>query len=59
MKPIKLIISAIGPYAGKLPEIEFDTFEEKGLFLISGDTGVNFMSGDNRLMKGRNNAAPV
>jgi len=36
---MKLIISAIGPYAGKLPEIEFDTFEEKGLFLISGDTG--------------------
>lgn len=39
MKPIKLIISAIGPYAGKLPEIEFSAFEEKGLFLISGDTG--------------------
>ncbi|MCM1086647.1 MAG: SMC family ATPase [Muribaculaceae bacterium] len=39
MKPIKLIISAIGPYAGKLPEIKFDAFEEKGLFLISGDTG--------------------
>lgn len=39
MKPVKLIISAIGPYAGKLPEIEFDAFEEKGLFLISGDTG--------------------
>ena len=39
MKPIKLIISAIGPYAGKLPEIEFDAFEERGLFLISGDTG--------------------
>lgn len=39
MKPIKLIISAIGPYPGKLPEIEFDAFEEKGLFLISGDTG--------------------
>ncbi|MDE6713233.1 MAG: SMC family ATPase, partial [Lachnospiraceae bacterium] len=39
MKPIKLIISAIGPYAGKLPKIEFDAFEEKGLFLISGDTG--------------------
>ena len=39
MKPVKLIISAFGPYAGKLPEIEFDTFEEKGLFLISGDTG--------------------
>lgn len=39
MKPVKLIISAIGPYAGKLPEIEFGAFEEKGLFLISGDTG--------------------
>lgn len=39
MKPIKLIISAIGPYAGEIPEIKFDAFEEKGLFLISGDTG--------------------
>lgn len=39
MKPIKLIISAIGPYAEKIPEIEFSSFEEKGLFLISGDTG--------------------
>ncbi len=39
MKPIKLIISAFGPYAGKIPEICFDKFEEKGLFLISGDTG--------------------
>ncbi|WP_405376333.1 AAA family ATPase [Pseudobutyrivibrio sp.] len=39
MKPIKLIISAFGPYAGKMPEIRFDQFEEKGLFLISGDTG--------------------
>lgn len=36
---MKLIISAIGPYAGTLPEISFDAFEEKGLFLISGDTG--------------------
>lgn len=39
MKPIKLIISAFGPYAGELTPIEFDAFEEKGLFLISGDTG--------------------
>lgn len=39
MKPIKLIISAFGPYAGELAPIEFDVFEEKGLFLISGDTG--------------------
>lgn len=39
MKPVKLIISAIGPYAGEVPEIRFDQFEERGLFLISGDTG--------------------
>ena len=39
MKPIKLIISAFGPYADKMPEINFEQFEEKGLFLISGDTG--------------------
>ncbi|MCM1500654.1 MAG: SMC family ATPase, partial [Clostridium sp.] len=39
MKPIKLMISAIGPYAGEVPAIEFGPFEEKGLFLISGDTG--------------------
>jgi len=39
MKPIKLIISAFGPYAGKMPEINFEQFESKGLFLISGDTG--------------------
>ncbi|MCM1037968.1 MAG: AAA family ATPase [Ruminococcus sp.] len=39
MKPMKLIVSAIGPYAGKMPEIEFEQFESKGLFLICGDTG--------------------
>lgn len=39
MKPIKLIISAFGPYAGEMPEINFEQFENKGLFLISGDTG--------------------
>ncbi|MCR5736282.1 MAG: SMC family ATPase [Eubacterium sp.] len=39
MKPIKLIMSAFGPYAGKVPEINFEDFEEDGLFLISGDTG--------------------
>lgn len=39
MKPIKLVISAFGPYAGELSPIEFEAFEEKGLFLISGDTG--------------------
>ena len=39
MKPIKLIVSAFGPYAGEMPPIDFTQFEEKGLFLISGDTG--------------------
>lgn len=39
MKPVKLVISAIGPYAGEVAPIEFDAFAEKGLFLISGDTG--------------------
>ena len=39
MKPIKLIISAFGPYADRMPIIDFEKFEEKGLFLISGDTG--------------------
>lgn len=39
MKPIKLIVSAVGPYADRMPEIDFEQFEEKGLFLISGDTG--------------------
>ena len=36
---MKLIISAFGPYADRMPEIDFEQFEEKGLFLISGDTG--------------------
>ena len=39
MKPIKLIISAFGPYGGTMPEIDFEQFQERGLFLISGDTG--------------------
>ena len=39
MKPIKLVMNAFGPYAGLTPEINFETFDEKGLFLISGDTG--------------------
>ncbi len=39
MKPIKLIMSAFGPYAGVMPEIDFEQFENKGLFLVSGDTG--------------------
>lgn len=39
MKPLKLIISAFGPYSGTMPEINFEPFGERGLFLIAGDTG--------------------
>ena len=38
MRPINLIISAFGPYAGKV-EIEFDKFLDKGIYLIAGNTG--------------------
>ncbi|MDO4473248.1 MAG: SMC family ATPase [Eubacteriales bacterium] len=39
MKPVKLKVSAFGPYASEMPEIDFEQFEERGLFLICGDTG--------------------
>lgn len=38
MKPIKLIISAFGPYAEKT-EIDFERLGDHGLYLITGDTG--------------------
>ena len=38
MKPVKLIMSAFGPYA-RATEIDFDKLGENGLFLITGDTG--------------------
>lgn len=38
MKPTKLVMQAFGAYAEQT-EIDFTQFEEKGLFLICGDTG--------------------
>ena len=38
MKPIKLTVCAFGPYAEKV-SIDFEKLGEKGLYLITGDTG--------------------
>lgn len=38
MKPLKLCMSAFGPYAEKA-EIDFEKLGKKGLYLITGDTG--------------------
>ena len=38
MKPVKLIMSAFGPYAGNT-EIDFERLGGQGLYLITGDTG--------------------
>ena len=42
MKPIKLIISAIGPYAKEMPEIRFDDFDEKGHLIKTTDYDAPF-----------------
>ena len=38
MRPLKLIISAFGPYADKC-ELDLTTLGKKGIYLITGDTG--------------------
>ena len=38
MKPLKLVMSAFGPYAGRV-EIPFESFGGEGLYPITGDTG--------------------
>ena len=38
MRPVKLEISAFGPYAGRTT-VDFDKLGESGLYLITGDTG--------------------
>ena len=38
MKPVKLTMSAFGPYAGST-EIDFGRLGGQGLYLITGDTG--------------------
>ena len=38
MKPIKLKMSAFGPYAD-VETVDFSAFDGKGIFLITGTTG--------------------
>ncbi|WP_027626258.1 AAA family ATPase [Clostridium lundense] len=38
MKPLKLIMSAFGPYAG-VEEVDFRKLQDKNIFLITGPTG--------------------
>ena len=38
MRPLKLVVSAFGPYAGRT-EIDMSVLGTSGMYLITGDTG--------------------
>ena len=38
MRPNKIIMSAFGPYAGRV-EVDLDKLGKSGIYLITGDTG--------------------
>ncbi len=38
MRPLQLIVSAFGPYAGRV-ELDLEQLGDKGLYLVTGDTG--------------------
>ncbi len=42
MRPVKLTISAFGPYAG-CQVIDFEKLGKKGIYLITGDTGAGYV----------------
>ena len=57
LRPLKLIMSAFGPYAGST-EVDFTSLGERGLYLITGDTGagkttiLNILGGMDSLSEG-------
>ena len=38
MRPLKIVMSAFGPYIG-ITEVDFSKFGNRGIYLITGDTG--------------------